>query len=75
MTLILRGMHCQKIFFKYIFIFYFYSDEVNKVNRKLMHEIVVMNNDLPPAFIPARRETGIKESTFIGLINVFSVSR
>ena len=27
-----------------------------------------MNNDLPPALIPARKETGIKESTFIGLI-------
>ena len=26
-----------------------------------------MNNDLPPALIPARKETGIKESTFIGL--------
>ena len=27
-----------------------------------------MNNDLPPALIPARKETGIKESTLLGLI-------
>ena len=30
-----------------------------------------MNNDLPPALIPARKETGIKESTFIGLSRKF----
>ena len=27
-----------------------------------------MNNDLPPALIPVRKETGIKESTLFGLI-------
>ena len=27
-----------------------------------------MNNDLPPALIPARKETGIKESTLLGLM-------
>ena len=26
-----------------------------------------MNNDLPPALIPVRKETGIKESTLFGL--------
>ena len=32
-----------------------------------------MNNDLPPALIPARKETGIKESTLLGLISPLGI--